>query len=652
MIPSGMEAVLDSAKASLQRALWQWSGAERLLEAGRNLPGGEGRDVADTRRFLAAALSSLGVGTHFRGSGVADIPSSGSLVVVANHPYGGLEGLAVLEWLLRFRGDVKVLANDWLAQLPGLRPCLLGVDVFADCGPAAASQRNSRVLREATRWLEAGGVLLVFPAGEVAHLRTLPMPIGAVVLDSPWRLGVAYLLRRIPAMVLPLWIEGANSGLFQAAGLVHPLLRTVLLPRELRARAGRQVVVHCGEILAPDRLPRGQDPQALVDFLRLRAALAMCKETEGRGVKSADGAGNDRRVPAAPMAVIAPEDPADVAREWAAIPAADRLVETGRFAVCRLRGSGFPSILRELGRLREETFRAVGEGTGRALDVDGFDGHYTHLVLRDLVSGSIAGAYRLSGVDEAVATGGRGGCYTTTLFRFREPALALLGRATELGRSFIALPYQRQHLPLLLLWRAVALHVMAQPGRHCLFGPASISASMSPRAIGLILEWLRLHRSDPLLGALVIGRAPVRTAVWPRNLRAELRGCRDVDALDRLVLALDPRSGGLPPLLRHYLRLGARFVAANRDAAFADAIDVLVTVDLRRVPERTLARLVGEQAARVWLQANGDHGVTAKFRHATKLSQSIRINDGDGRSAPAVGGRRDNEFQSIPGDPK
>ncbi|MFM7067352.1 MAG: GNAT family N-acyltransferase, partial [Gammaproteobacteria bacterium] len=578
---------------------------------------------------VRAALDWLEVAGEVRGRGAGTMPRQGPVVVVANHPYGGLEGLVLLEWLLAQRLDVKVLANEWLAMLPGLRPCLVGVDVFAAEGKLSGAQRNARAVREALRWLGSGGVLLVFPAGEVGHLRPRPLPIGPVVADGPWRLGVSNLLLRSQATAIPVWVEGGNSALFQAAGLVHPTLRTVLLPRELLNKEGRTVVFHVGEPVPASRWSREADPQAITDLLRLRSALA----SQSGPLAPSDALQESAAPTGACLAVAMPTLPvapgvpaATLAAEWAAVPAADRLLEAGRFEICRIHPARSPALMHELGRLREMTFREVGEGTGRSLDLDAFDAHYTQLVLRDNLAGELAGAYRLTGVDDALAARGRDGLYTSTLFRFREPATLLLRNAVELGRSFVVPAYQRQHLPLMLLWRAVASHVMTATGRHLLFGPASLSARIRPEASALILEWLRLHRPHALLMPLVTGRRVTGLRTWPRRLRAELLACTDLDTLDRLVGDLDPESGGLPPLLRQYLRLGARFVAANRDAAFADAIDVLVTVDLRAVPDRVLVRLVGREMTESWRLCERDgfmtrrRLMTGRFRPATKMS--------------------------------
>jgi putative hemolysin len=247
-------------------------------------------------------------------------------------------------------------------------------------------------------------------------------------------------------------------------------------------------------------------------------------------------------------------------------------------------------------------------------------------VLWEAEKSEIVGAYRLVEADVARLAAGRGGLYTSTLFQFREPAPALLGRAVELGRSFVRAEYQRQHLPLMLLWRAIGLHLMSQPRRHWLFGAASISARLRPAAAAVIIEWLRLHRRHAVLASLVSGQTPVPTVGYSRELQAELRRLPDVEALDRLVTDLDPASGGLPPLLRQYLRLGARFVAATRDPAFADALDVLVLVDLDTVSEKVLGRLVGADTVAAFRKRRQDEtSITRRLLPATKLSHSERI---------------------------
>jgi putative hemolysin len=612
----------------LQGRLVAWSGLGRLMALGdrlTHLVTGERDARIAALRFIEQALVALDVRYQPLGEG-AEVPAApaGPLLVVANHPYGGLEGLMLLHWLLQSRGDVRLLANAFLADLEPLRPYVIPVDVFAAQGAATAAQRNAVAMRTAARTLEDGGALLMFPAGEVAHLRGQPFPVGAAISDPPWRLGAAHLLRKVPAMVLPVWVDGQNSAAFQAAGLLHPRLRTALLPTELLNKGGRCVTVRIGRPVPPARWQREDGPQGVVDLLRLRAAM-LAAPVE---------AVTDATVPASTPAELALAVPPEaMAAEIAALPADRRLVDAGRFQVFEATAAELPLTLREIGRLRELTFRAVGEGTGRALDLDRFDEHYRHLVLWEGARREVVGAYRLVAVDEARALQGRDGLYTGTLFQWREPALALLGRAVELGRSFIRPEYQRQHLPLLLLWRGLASHLMqvpgsdAGPGRRLLFGAASVSATVNPVARAAITEWLSLHRRHSMLAPLVVGRTPDAPVRWPRGLRAELRHCRDVEALDRLVADLDPASDGLPPLLRQYLRLGARFVASNRDADFAGALDILVVLDVARIPERTLSRLVGAEAASAWLQRlnQTEIPVISRWRSAIKVSQTSRI---------------------------
>jgi len=522
--------------------------------------------AAGDASFATRALRALGVTADVDGE--ARIPRSDSLVVVANHPFGALDGLILLDLLCRVRGDTKLLGNRWLASLPGLREHLLTVDVF---GGRAARHRNGLVVREALQWLRQGHCVAIFPAGEVAHA----VADGGRVVDSPWRPSAAELAAHAGAAVLPVHFAGTNSRLFRAAGCIHPLLRTVLLPRELNAKRGSHVTVRVGTPVTAAELTAAGDVQARITHLR----------------GAVDALANVRRK--AEQQTVAPRgDVTAMAADIEALGAP--LLESGAYRVYCAVAAELPAVLPELGRLREIAFRAVGEGTGRALDLDAFDEAYRHLFVWDRERKEIAGAYRIGATDEILAASGLAGLYTHSLFDYGEALMKQIGPALELGRSFVAPAYQRDYSPLQLLWKGISRFVARNPRYRRLFGVVSISDAYQSTSRQLMIKFLQATCFDSDLGRLVRARhlpAPVRDGLVAT---ATVERLEDVSALIR---GLEPDGKDVPVLLRQYLKLSARLLGFSIDPDFGKVLDGLMVVSLDDVEPAILARYMGRTEA-------------------------------------------------------
>ena len=303
-----------------------------------------------------------------------------------------------------------------------------------------------------------------------------------------------------------------------------------------------------------------------------------------------------RTLPFELAAVIDEAPRATLQAEIAALPLDQRLVDRGRFHVYCARADQIPSGLQEIGRLRELTFRAVGEGTGRRADIDVFDAFYLHLFLWDAHAASIAGAYRLGLVDEILARHGKRGLYTHSLFKYRTRMLESLSPAIELGRSFVCAEYQRTFAALPLLWAGIGRFVERSPQYAILFGPVSISARYAPASRRLIVEFLSAHRTHSRLGREVTPRRPFHAG--PRTAAGATPATPEsLEELSRRIAQIEPDGKGVPVLLRQYLELGGRVLGFSLDQNFADTLDGLIMVDLRAVDEAVMARYMGKRGA-------------------------------------------------------
>jgi putative hemolysin len=536
--------------------------------------------IARESTFEGRALDALDIAPLVSATDLARIPATGPLVVAANHPHGLLDGLALAWVLRRKRSDVRILTNYLLARIPELADLCFFVDPFDGGASAGRSQAG---LRAAHLWLKQGGSLVVFPAGEVSHIETE----RSVHLDSEWRPTVGRLALATGARVLPAFIDGANSPLFYAAGRLHPLLRTLLLPRELLRKRHQPVRLRLGTpMLGPTTAGRITDPVAATQTIR----DAVESLREGR----ASGTPRETRAEA-------------IAREVDRLPASARLVEGGAFSVFVAEADRIPLLLDEIGRLREATYREVGEGTGQARDLDAFDATYLHLFAWNRDQRRVVGAYRIGRTDRIVAAQGVDGLYTRRLFRYDDRLIGRLSPALELGRSFVRSEYQRNYNALLLLWKGIGQLVVRNPEYRILFGAVSISARYADDSHRLLMSFLEQNHRHDDLAALVEGIRP------GPSQRPEHGVPRSVEDVDRLVALIEPDGKGMPILLRQYLKLDAQVLAFSVDPEFGDALDALMMVDLTAVEPAILNRYLGRQQAAAFLSRHAprDESVTS-----------------------------------------
>ncbi|MBA4356464.1 MAG: glycerol acyltransferase [Desulfovibrio sp.] len=536
--------------------------------------------------FLVRALDELAVGYKVSHDDLQNVPRQGPLMVVSNHPFGVVEGLVLARILLELRPDVKILANHLLAAIPEMRPLLIELNPFGGKGSAT---RNMAGLRASLSWLKQGGALIAFPAGEVSSLALKKR----MVVDPPWQRGVAAIARKAGVPVLPVFFEGRNSALFQAAGLVHSGLRTLLLPHENLGHCGQELELSIGAAIAPEKIAGLASDEEASAYLRFRCHLL-------RNRSQQDNRKVTKRTQAH-KALAAQKPHLARLREIETLPAERILARSEPFIVFEATAQEIPAILHEVARLRESTFRRVGEGTGQSLDTDRFDAHYRHLVLWHEKDREVAGAYRFAGTDEVLAAQGAGGMYTASQFRIKHGFWDRLNPALELGRSFVRLRYQKSYQPLLLLWKGLAEYVVRNPRYSVLFGCVSISGDYSPLAREIMMTFLRRHSFDAELAKLVRPtRAPKGGSLSRLDLCVPEAAFRDPGDLGDLVAEVE--SGrGIPVLLRQYLKLGGRIAAFNLDQDFGNCLDGLITVDLKATDQRVLARFMGSEAARRFL---------------------------------------------------
>ena len=570
----------------IRRALLAAPGIARLIRL-RD----DARNFADPFAFVDSVLRDLQVQLDLPPFEEEKIPATGPVIITSNHPYGGLDGLMVMATVGRRRRDLRILVNPELAQLDGIGSLMIAVDPF---GGPQAKRANAVGMRKALRWVEEGGALMIFPAGEVSHLQLRTLSVS----DPPWSTTAARLIRMSGAPVVPMYFGGANSALFQLAGVLHPRLRTLLLPHELGNKLGARVPVRLGALLPPAKLAALETDTQLAAHLRLKTYLL--KGAPAAPVPQAASMATGRSLePIAPAI-----DPERLSCEIETLPPEMLLVTSGRMRVYCAPTARIPWTLQELGRLRELTFRAVGEGTGRSADIDVFDDYYEHLFIWNTETREIVGAYRLGRTDEIGRRFGKRGLYTSTLFDYNELFIKLLGPALELGRSFVRTEYQKSFASLMLLWKGIAEYVARHP-RYCrLIGPVSISNDYLPLSRDLLVGFLRKKNFDLLAKTVVRPKRPFRGRFSLRALGGQTETLADIESLSTVVADLEPDGKGAPVLLRQYLKLGGRMLGFNVDPDFGNALDCLVLIDLRKTNPRVLRKYMSDAGWERFVQAH------------------------------------------------
>jgi putative hemolysin len=546
---------------------------------------------ANGGQFVSNALQVLDITLDVSTDALTRVPRTGPVVLVANHPFGGLDGLVLMELMRRLRPDARIFANFLLHRIPELREQCIFVDPFDG---ADAALRNSQPVRTALRWLKDGHVLGAFPSGEVAHTSDA----AGGLLDSPWNPIIARLIQRSEATVVPIYFAGRNSRWFQLAGRVHPRLRTVLLPRELLRSRGQTIRVSIGHPISHQRLARFEDATSLSDYVRARTfalrANLWPKHTLAHAVAQS------------PCEISLAQSPATLAQEIESLPPDTLLLEHGSTEVRCASSEQIPQTLHEIARLRELTFRTVGEGTGQAADRDRFDDSYAHLFLWDRDGSGLLGAYRMGRTDRILDAHGADGLYTSTLFRYAPRLLDQLRSGLELGRSFVVPEAQRSFTPLMLLWKGIARYVSLHPQYCGLYGAVSISDTYDSHTRQLLIHFLRLNHFHPGWAADVHPRHPFHAKPLRPELLKELSiVAQDLDDVEAVLDDIESSGRGVPILIRQYLRLEARVLGFNVDPQFGDALDALMYIDLPHSNPRILGRFFGHEAAREYCRYHG-----------------------------------------------
>lgn len=540
-------------------------------------------DVYDENReaFLEQLIEALGVTIEVNEEDLQKIPKEGAFITISNHPFGGLDGIILIKLLSKIRPEYKVMVNFLLKKIEPIKDCFLGVNPFE----SRKDVSSAGGLKEALRHLSEGKPLGLFPAGEVSAYKADSNSIE----DREWSASVLKLIRKANVPVIPIYFKGSNSLLFQLLGLIHPMLRTVKLPSELFNKKNRVIKLRIGSPISTEVQNSFADIMQYGKFLRAKTyLLGSSLEVKKFFLKSQKA---EKKVEP-----IAPETAVEtLQKEITNITEDYFLFSMKNYSVFCAPTLKIPNILNEIGRLREVTFRAVGEGTNRSIDLDEFDLYYYHLFIWDNEGKRIVGAYRVGKGKDIIDRYGVKGFYINTLFKIRKEMMPVLYESIELGRSFIVEEYQRKPLPLFMLWKGILYFLIKNPEYRYLIGPVTISGKYTDVSKELIMKFIIRNHWDAELARCIVPRCKYRVETNDPDVDVMVEASgNNIATLDKLIGDIEPSSDKLPILLKKYISLNGRIVGFNIDPKFNMCLDGLLILDLFEVPMNTIESLSKE----------------------------------------------------------
>lgn len=527
--------------------------------------------------FVDGILNSLGIKIEIDEKELNNIPKEGAFIAIANHPYGGVEGLILLKILCMQRPDVKLMANFLLKKIPNLSDYFIAVNPFENVKNASSISGLKTTLEQ----LQQGNPIGIFPAGEVSAYNSKTQK----VMDKQWSPVVGKIISKAGVPVLPIYFHGNNGLLFNLLGFIHPTLRTARLPYELFNKKGYTIKMRIGKSISFDEIKNLSSQNKVIPYLRARTYAL------GSGIEVKKFFNSKLfSIKSRPDEIIPETSVELISKEVEAIK--DKLIMSEKnYDVYMSGAASIPNIVNEIGRLREITFREVGEGTNKKIDLDEYDLYYNHLFIWDREARKIVGAYRIGKGDEIYFRYGTRGFYISNLFRIKSGFKPILKSGLELGRSFVRKEYQQKALPLFLLWKGLLMFTMKNPEYRYMFGPVSISNDFSKLSKTLMIEFIKQNCYDHALEKYVVPKKKFHAELPEIDSEILLNNKASIKSLDSLISEIELNHNKVPVLLRQYIQLNAKIIGFNVDPKFNDSIDGFLVLDIKNVPEETFKML-------------------------------------------------------------
>jgi putative hemolysin len=547
----------------------------------------------DSLTFLNILLDELGVKFEIPAEDLKRLPKSGPYITISNHPLGGLDGILLMKFMLEHDPQFKVVANFLLHQIEPLKPVIMPVNPFEN------KDIKSSVLglKETLRHLSDGKPLGLFPAGEVSTIDN-----ENIMLDKPWEPTAIKIIQKANVPVVPIYFHAKNSKFFYFLSKLNPLLRTIKLPSELLTQRNKIIKIRIGKpISVNEQLEHKDTLENFTEFLRKKTYIlsnSFDDEEEKTLLGSKTLEKLTKPTEPKPKQIVQPANQDKILEEISSIReniADNRLLQSKNYEVFFVSADKIPNILHEIGRLREITFREIGEGTNEPIDLDKFDKYYYHMFLWDDEQKRIAGAYRMGLGAEIFPKYGIDGFYMQELFKFEPELHKMMNESIEMGRAFIVTDYQQKPMPLFLLWKGIVHTTLRHPEHKYLIGGVSISNQFTDFSKSLMIEFMKSHYYDPYIAQYIRPKMEYKVKLKDEDKDFVFNAAEaDLNKFDKIIDEVEPGSLRLPVLIKKYIKQNARVIAFNVDPLFNNSVDGLMYIRIADLPESTVKPVMEE----------------------------------------------------------
>ncbi|KUO66433.1 MAG: glycerol acyltransferase [Lutibacter sp. BRH_c52] len=544
------------------------------------------KDLKDLA-FFTALLDDLEINFEIPEEDLRRIPKTGAFITVSNHPLGGIDGVLLLKLLIEKRPDYKIIANFLLQRIEPMKPFIMPVNPFEDRKDKKSSITG---LKNALEHLREGNALGVFPAGEVSTYKD-----GRLIVDKPWEESAIKLIQKAQVPVIPIYFHAKNSKFFYLLSKLNSKLRTAKLPSEVLSQKGRVIKVRIGNPISIKDQEGFDNTQDFCDFIRKKTYM-LANPFEKAPIKLK---APSLKIPKPPKNIVSQKNIDKMILEVEALRNSEgRLLKSKNYEVFFALSKQIPNITFEIGRLREITFREVGEGTNESIDLDVFDGYYHHLFLWDNEANKVAGAYRMGLGKNIYKKYGIEGFYVHTLFKFEPELYPMMENSIEMGRAFVIKEYQQKPMPLFLLWKGIVHITLRYPEYKYLIGGVSISNQFSNFSKSLMIEFMKSHYYDPYVAQYIHPKKEYKVKLKDADKDFVFDATQaDMNKFDKIIDEIEPGSLRIPVLIKKYVKQNARLVAFNVDPKFNNAIDGLMYIRVADIPESTVKPVMEELQA-------------------------------------------------------
>lgn len=513
------------------------------------------------------------------------LPKDGAYITISNHPLGGIDGILLLKLLLQHRSDYKIIANFLLHRIKPMAPYILPVNPFENHKGAKSSIAG---FKSAMMHLRDGHPLGIFPAGEVSTRKE-----GKLIVDKPWEEAAIKLIRKAEVPVIPIYFHAKNSNFFYRLSKISDVFRTAKLPSEVLSQKYRPIKVRIGQPISVKAQKEQKTLEGFTDLLRKKTyILANAYEKE----RLLNKVPTTIKIPKAPKKIATAVSTEVIQEEIVRLREKDcRLLQSKNYEVFLAQEQDMPFILKEIGRQREITFRAIGEGTNKAIDLDRFDAYYHHLFLWDNTEHKIVGAYRMGLGSAIFANHGINGFYLQDLFRLEPELYGMMSESIEMGRAYIVKEYQQKPMPLFLLWKGIVHTTLRYPEHKYLIGGVSISNQFSNFSKSLMIEFMKSNYWDPYVAQYIRPKKEFKVKLNDADKEFVFDETQaDLNKFDRLINEVEPGNLRLPVLIKKYIKQNAKVIAFNVDPLFNNSVDGLMYIKISDLPESTVKPVMEE----------------------------------------------------------